>query len=101
MVKDISTAQNVLALPVGSEMVWKDFGSGAGSNLAIYRLIPPTGYKCLGHVTVGWPVGTQTHSPPELNNYRCVKSEYLEDVQYESLIWDTRGTGELDHIELN
>ena len=61
---------------------------------AIYRLIPPTGYKCLGHVTVGWPVGTQTHSPPELNNYRCVKSEYLEDVQYKSLIWDTRGTGE-------
>ena len=66
MVKDISTAQNVLEAPLDSELVWKDLGSGATANLAIYRLTPPSGYKCLGYAIVGWPLGTQTHSPPEL-----------------------------------
>ena len=80
--------------PVDSELIWKDYGSGAGSNLAVYRLIPAQNYKCLGDVTVGWPNGSQDHSPPELNNYRCVLIDYLTDIKYKSVIWDDRGTGE-------
>ena len=36
-----------------------------------------------------------------LSNYRCVKNDYLTDVKYESAVWDTRGTGELNHVLYN
>ena len=94
MVKDIAANQASLRQPTGSELIWQDAGSGAGSNLAIYRLIPPEGYQCLGHVTVGWPNGSPTHSPPDLNDFVCVKNDYLTRVKYKSVVWDSRGTGE-------
>ena len=93
MVKDISTNQDALRPPNGSGLIWKDSGSGAGSNLAIYSINSPPGYLCLGHVTVGWPNGSQTHSPPDLSNYRCLKGDLLTLVKYQSVIWDSRGTG--------
>ena len=95
MVKDIAANQESLRQPTGSELIWQDSGSGAGSNLAIYRLIPPEDYQCLGYVTVGWPNGTPSHSPPDLNNFRCVrKFRYVRRVNYKSVVWDSRGTGE-------
>lgn len=93
MVKDISINQASLRQPVGSELIWQDIGSGAAFNLAIYQLTPPEGYQCLGHVTVEWPDGSQNHSPPDLSRHRCVKNNYLIRVKYESVIWDSRGTG--------
>lgn len=58
----------VVKAPVKSERIWTDAGSGADQDVSIWRLVPPSGYKCLGMAAV------RRHNPgPDLQNYRCVK----------------------------
>ena len=66
MVKD--NDDNLVKTPVKSERIWTDAGSGADHDVSIWRLVPPSGYKCLGMAAV------RRHNPgPNLQNYRCVK----------------------------
>ena len=57
--------------PVKSERVWTGVGSvdvSSNYDVSIWKLVPPSGYTCLGMVTV------RGHYPgPDLQNYRCVK----------------------------
>ena len=84
MVKD--TGNNLVKKPIGSNLIWTDKGSGAHKDVRIYQLQPPIGYKCLGMVAVG-------SGSPDLDRYRCVKQEFVEQVNLERRIWDDRGSG--------
>ena len=74
--------------PIRTEVIWTDEGSGADSDLIIYRLIPPSDqYKCLGGAVVA-----SLTSQPDLSKYRCAKVDYLKDVGLNAIAWDDRGT---------
>ena len=72
------SGESILVEPVRTEVIWTDEGSGADSDLTIYRLLPPSDQytsKCLGGAVVA-----SLTSQPDLSKYRCVKVEYLKDV---------------------
>ena len=76
--------------PISVSRIWTDAGSGADDDVKIYKLTPQSGYTCLGHVAV--QSGT-----PNLSNYRCVRSDYVENVPLHSYAtWDDRGSGAHD-----
>ena len=54
-----------LAAPISYTEIWIDAGSGADNDGSVYKLNPPAGYKCLGHVALNGHHGT-----PTLSNYR-------------------------------
>ena len=73
--------------PIGSRRIWTDAGSGADDDVKIYELIPPSGYKCLGHVAV-------RSGTPSLSTYRCVRNDYVEYVPIKRYAtWHDRGSG--------
>ena len=55
-----------LARPISYGHIWNDRGSGADRDVRIVKLIPPTGYTCLGDVAV------PHYGAPDLNKYRYV-----------------------------
>ena len=83
------SGENILVEPIRTEVIWTDAGSGADSDVTIYRLIPPSDqYKCLGGAVVA-----SLASQPDLSKYRCVKVDYLKDVGLDAIAWDDRGSG--------
>ena len=85
------SGESILVEPVRTEVIWTDEGSGADSDLTIYRLLPPSDQytsKCLGGAVVA-----SLTSQPDLSKYRCVKVEYLKDVGLDAISWDARGSG--------
>ena len=92
-VKDISSKKDVLKSPIDHRWAWDDSGSGADNDVKVYELLPPLGYKCLGNVAMG-----SYRSGPNLKNYACVKTEYLEEVQISGMIWNDGGSGADDDI---
>ena len=66
--------QPILIHPTGHTQIWNDSGSGARQSVNIYSMSAPTGYKCLGHIAVG------SHDELDLNKYRCVRDDYVENV---------------------
>ena len=86
MVKD--AGDDFVKKPTSWTWIWDDSGSGADNDVAIYRLNPPNGYKCLGMVAVqGY-----THGP-DLNRYRCVKQDLVKKVTLKRQIWNDAGSG--------
>ena len=82
-----NSGENILKQPVSVTQIWNDHGSHAKKDVAIYRLNPPSGYKCLGMVAVA------SHSTqPDLSKYRCVKNEYVHEVGLARVIWDDHGS---------
>jgi GTPase SAR1 family protein len=77
MVKDISSNRDALKRPTGSTKLWSDRGSGADHDVTIYRLDPPYGYTCLGYVAMG-----HYNGGPNLDEYACVKNEYLLNTHF-------------------
>ena len=79
-----------ISQPIGSSWIWDDSGSGSHKDVAVWSLKPPSSeYKCLGHVA------TEGNSiKPNLNNYRCVRNDYLTSTRIrDSSIWDDSGSG--------
>ena len=79
-----------ISQPIDSKWIWDDSGSGSDDDVAIWSLKPPSSeYKCLGHVA------TQGNSiKPNLDNYRCVRNDYLAETTIRtSSIWDDSGSG--------
>ena len=85
LVKD--NGDDLVREPIDSKKIWDDSGSGADSDVSIYGLYPPEGYKCLGMAAVG------SYSAPDLEKYRCVKEDYVEQVPLQSLIYIDNGSG--------
>ena len=86
MVKDVG--DHFVKKPVDSTQIWNDSGSGANDVVAIYKLIAPIGYECLGMVAVA-----NRDRKPDLNRYRCVKQDLIRAVTLASQIWNDDGSG--------
>ena len=63
-----------LVNPTSFTRVWKDSGSGAKDDVAVYTMNAPSDYRCLGGVAV------KSHSTqPDASKYCCVKEEYTTE----------------------
>ncbi len=56
---------SALAEPESFEKIWDDTGSGAKDHVTIYKMIPKSGYTCLGHIAV-----ESYETLPETSMYR-------------------------------
>ena len=76
-----------LVNPTSFSLVWKDSGSGADKDVAIYRMVAPSDYTCLGGVAMNsWS------TLPDPLNYCCVKNEYLVQADTKET-WNDKGSG--------
>lgn len=82
--------ETILKRPVSATRIWTDAGSGAKRDIAVYRLNPPSGYKCLGMVARSTYRGL---SYGQLSRYRCVRMDYLYQTNLGRLIWTDAGSG--------
>ncbi len=82
-------ARNADALkePVDYELVWKDTGSGADKDGAMWKPIPPQGYVAMGLVV------TEGYNKPSLNEVVCVRVDLTGDASPGGLIWNDKGSG--------
>ena len=78
----------ILSKPTDSTYVWTDEDSGAKRSVKIWRLIPQKGYNCLGDVAVG-----DVNQKPDLDRYRCVRHDYVDEAHLQGVIWDDKGSG--------
>ncbi|HCS43758.1 MAG TPA: hypothetical protein DIW52_13165 [Pseudomonas sp.] len=76
-----------LSPPDDFEQVWRDSGSGAKSDLTIWRPIPPHGYVALGMVC------SNGRDKPLLNTVRCVRSDLVVASPISRMIWSDEGSG--------
>ena len=79
---------SILQKPLSVTEIWNDKGSGADRNVTVYNLNPPNGYYCLGSVVVDSYV-----DQPDLDRYRCVRNDYVDEVSLQGLIWSDKGSG--------
>ncbi|KAL5272547.1 hypothetical protein ACHWQZ_G000674 [Mnemiopsis leidyi] len=83
-----------LVHPSSFTRVWKDSGSGAHADVAIYKMNAPSGYTCLGGVAMG------SHSDqPDSSKYCCVKKEYLVQGETEHT-WNDVDSGADSDVSL-
>merc|ERR1719244_245012 len=82
-----SQKSGILVPPTGFNWVWTDSGSGGDHDVAIYTMIAPDNFYCLGAVTM-----PDYYSLPDANRYCCVHMDY---VVWRSTEWiyDDSGTG--------
>jgi hypothetical protein len=66
----VAGREDALMPPVSATWILDDNGSGNPANMDYWTLNPPDGYVALGIAI------TNSGTPPDLNNYWCVKSEY-------------------------
>jgi hypothetical protein len=76
-----------LATPVRYEQIWNDSGSGANTDGAFWRPVPPDGYTCLGVVV------TAGYSAPAVDAVRCVRTELTTPASIDRSLWDDQGSG--------
>lgn len=76
--------------PVDYERIWKDSGSGADQDGAIWKPIPPPGYVAMGMMA------SRGHSnKPSLTAMVCIEEKftYTGKVTKDNLLWKDVGTG--------
>ncbi|RQO58857.1 Vps62-related protein [Pseudomonas sp. KBW05] len=73
--------------PNDYQLVWRDAGSGARTDLSIWQPLAPEGYVAMGLVSgVGY-------EKPSRNAARCVRSDLVVSAQPAELIWSDSGSG--------
>lgn len=83
-----------LSHPIRFSRVWRDSGSGAYSDVAIYMMNAPSGYTCLGGVAMG-----SHYTKPDSSKYCCVKNQYV--VQADTVhTWNDKGSGAYSDLSL-
>ncbi|CAL4059453.1 unnamed protein product, partial [Meganyctiphanes norvegica] len=85
----------ILEKPASFNQVWTDAGSGALLDVAVWTMVPPAGYTCLGAVAVN------SHSliPPDRNKYACVKDSFVVSGKLIET-WNSKGSGANKDISL-
>lgn len=77
---------DALARPLDYTQTWDDRGSGGTHDGSFWKPVAPSGYTCLGHLTV------RGYGKPSTDAMRCVNNRYL--VRGGALWrWDDRGSG--------
>lgn len=76
--------------PVDYERVWKDSGSGADQDGAIWKPVPPEGY-----VAMGMMASRGHNNKPSRNAMVCIEERftYTAAVNKDHLLWTDVGTG--------
>ncbi|HUQ58700.1 Vps62-related protein [Lentzea sp.] len=92
VVREAESGTQMLKSPVRYERIWKDTGSGAELDGAIWRPIPPPGYAALGDLC--W----RGHGTPPLDAVACVKVEhagrrYVRQAEVGKWIWSDADSG--------
>ncbi|TKY58465.1 Vacuolar protein sorting-associated protein 62 [Spatholobus suberectus] len=83
--KDVSrnTSNPTLKQPIDYTLVWNSASLKISQDGPIYIWLPtaPDGYKAVGHVV------TTTPNKPVLDKVRCVRSDFTDQSEINSLIW--------------
>ncbi|MDM8524005.1 Vps62-related protein [Desulfococcaceae bacterium HSG8] len=82
--------EGILAYPMRYERIWQD----SDVDGAIWRPVPPLGYRCLGDVA------TTGRSKPGRKEVVCVKASLVTAGQIGELIWDNRGKDALYDVRV-
>jgi NedA-like, galactose-binding domain/Vacuolar protein sorting-associated protein 62 len=90
----VSGEGDLLARPVDYNWVWSDWGSGGEHDVSFWDPVPPSGYTCLGTVTV---LG---YDKPSTDLIRCVRSEYVLPAN-PAYVWDDAGSGADNDVSLS
>jgi len=79
-----------VAPPASYQNMWSDQGSGGGTDVTFWRVVPPPGYVALGDiVNVGY-------NPPPASIkdiYRCVRADLVEQGRFDRPVWNDGGSG--------
>lgn len=86
-VRNDNPANPVLMPPTGYTQVWNDAGSGGDTDFAIWFPKAPDGYIAIGCVA------NKTHKEPKIDNYRCVRKDFVEETKVGPSIWSDKGSG--------
>lgn len=84
--------EGVLAYPSGYTCIWYDVGGNTGG--AIWRPIPPLGYRCLGDIV------TQGLIEPDRKEIVCVRETMVTEGKLGNPIWDNKGSGSTREISV-
>ncbi|MCA6363962.1 MAG: Vps62-related protein [Bacteroidetes bacterium] len=83
--------------PVDYERVWKDSGSGADQDGAIWRPIPPSGYVAMGMMA------SRGHSnKPSEKAMVCIEKKFTKAIKADKscLLWNDKGSGADRNVSL-
>ncbi|MEU5127013.1 Vps62-related protein [Streptomyces mobaraensis] len=94
LVRGANASDQMIKPPVRFDRIWRDEGSGAKVNGAVWRPVPPTGYVALGDVFGPW----NSWDPPAPVYYACIRKElagrtYVRQGEIGDQIWNDRGSG--------
>ena len=78
--------------PTSFTQIWKDSGSRARWDVAVYKMNAPEGYTCIGTVAV------RHHSTqPNKEHYCCIREDYLVNGNVIQT-WNSTGSGARDSV---
>jgi hypothetical protein len=80
-----------VANPKDFVQIWKDDGSGAALNGAIWEMVVPPGFVALGHCCSFAPSG-EPPPKPNVSNYFCVAQSQVTTGTAGPQIWNTLGS---------
>jgi len=87
-VSPIFDGKGIMAYPVRYERIWYD-AKRTERNGAIWRPIPPIGYRCMGDVA------TPDHKKPDRKEVVCLKESLVTEGKPGDMIWNNRGSNEI------
>jgi len=79
---------SLMAHPTGLEEMWNDRGSGSEVDVAVWNMVPPYGFTCVGNIAIG----AYTPEPPR-NTAVCLNSHLLIQDATPFYIWDDQLSG--------
>jgi hypothetical protein len=94
LVRGANASDQMVKPPVRFDLIWKDQGSGANVDGAVWRPIPPAGYVALGDAWGSW----NNWNPPLTEYYGCIRRElagrsYVREGRVGDLIWWDKKSG--------
>ncbi len=84
--------EGFLAYPSGYTLIWHDAGGNTGA--AVWRPIPPPGYRCLGDVV------TFGRNEPDRKEIVCVMESLVTEGKLGNPIWDNKESNAIREITL-
>jgi hypothetical protein len=67
--------------------VWTDKGSGGDYDWSIWAAVVPDGYTAIGMVA------TLGYSAPDIQNYRCLRKDLVQQTTATTQVWSDSGSG--------
>jgi hypothetical protein len=94
LVRGVNAADQMTKPPVRFDLIWRDQGSGANANGAVWRPVAPAGYVALGDVWGGW----DSWDAPLLEYYACIRKDfggrsYVREATIGDLVWWDKKSG--------